>query len=433
MINDQAKTQRRLPFLILSASALCMYLLLTWLLSKPFIGRLSLGNADEEGLLRAVRHDDRNASYYFLLGRFYLTTIERPDVKRAIDHYRTSIRLTPLQAGAWLDLAKAYRADGQITQSEDSFERAVKLSPNNADLMWEAGTYWLINNKPDMAVAALKRYLLLVPERQKDVYDLCWKLNVDNRSLLRDLVPDTFEYRSTYLSYLIAAGHVPEAREAWNTIEMQHLDQDLFITYVNFLIAHNLYDEAGKVWEEINKQRADAGAFDERALMWNPGFEDTIVNGGFDWMITERDGVNVFIDDSIRMSGNRSLGVSFDGQHNPDIIMARQIVPVTPSSQYSLRGYVRTESLTTTNGIVVSVSGHTCSGLHTRSEVLTGSNFWKEVSIDFAVPAECRAVIIAIRRDKSDKFDNKIEGTAWIDGMTLKPRALSQTRISEKR
>ena len=432
MINDQQRPQKTLAFLPLSVSAVFIYILVLWLLSRPFTGWLFLGQADEKGLLAAIRYDSGNASYHYLLGRYYLMNINSPDYPKAIEHYRSSLQVSPLQAGAWIDLSKAYQANGQAAQSQESFERAVKLSPNNADLMWEAGTYWLINNRPDMAVAALKRYLLLVPDRQNDVYDLCWKLRLDNRSILQDLLPDSFTYRSHYLSYLIGTNHVTEARETWETIDVQSLDKDLFIKYVNFLVANSLYDEAWKIWEEITGQIEGMGEYDEAAMIWNPGFEQEILNGGFDWKISEIAGVNVFIDDAIRMSGTRSLGVSFDGQHNPDITIARQIVRTKPSSQYSLRGYVKTDSLTTTNGIFIIVSGHNCSNLNKRSETLTGSNFWKELSVDFDVPSDCGAVIIAVRREKSVKFDNKIEGTAWIDGITLKPQGIIQTSNSVK-
>ena len=432
MINDQQRPQKTLAFRVFSVSAVFIYVLVFWLLSRPFTGWLSLGKADEKGLLAAIRYDKSNASYHFLLGRYYLMSLNSPDYPKAIARYRASIQMSPLQAGAWIDLSKAYQANGQTAQSQESFERAVKLSPNNADLMWEAGTYWLINNRLDMAVAALKRYILLVPARQTDVYDLCWKLRLDNRSILQDLLPDSFEYRSQYLSYLISTNHVTEAREAWETIDVQSLDKDLFIKYVNFLVAHNLYDEAWKIWEEITRQIEGTGAYDETTIIWNPGFEHEMLNGGFDWKISEIAGVNVFIDDTIRMSGNHSLGVSFDGQHNPDITIARQIVRAKPSSPYSLRGYVKTDSLTTTNGIFLLVSGHNCSNFNKSSEVLTGSNFWKELSVDFDVPSDCGAVMIAVRREKSGKFDNKIEGTAWIDGMTLKPRGIIQTSNSVK-
>jgi hypothetical protein len=103
------------------------------------------------------------------------------------------------------------------------------------------------------------------------------------------------------------------------------------------------------------------------------------------------------------------------------------VVRIKPSTKYSLKGYIRTEALSTANGIFLNVLGQDCGGLNKRSEAVTGTGFWKEVSVDFETPADCRAVTISIRREKSNRFDNRIEGTAWIDGITMKQQWALQT------
>jgi hypothetical protein len=430
MTNERTIPKQAFSSLFFSFAAVLVYIVLIWLLSKSFLGRLSLGKADEQGLLAALRFDSNNSAYHYLLGSYYHTNLLSPDAEKAIRHYREAIRSSPLQAGVWVDLSKTYRAIGQTKESEYSLERAVKLSPYNPDLMWEAGTYWLINNRPDRAAEALRRYILLAPTGQDTVYDLCWRLHLGNDYILQNLLPNSYAYRSAYLSYLIGSDHAPEALELWKTINLDKLDKDLFIRYVNFLIADGFYDEAWATWREVTGRIEGTDKSDDSSLVWNPGFEQEILNGGFGWRIGETEGVRVFFDNSIRMSGNRSLGVSFDGAHNPDVTVAKQVIRIKPATKYTLKGYVRTDMLTTTNGIFLSVSGHNCSGLNERSGVVTGTSFWQELSVDFDAPADCRAVTIAIRREKSNKLDNKIEGTAWIDGITVKQLGISQANSS---
>ena len=194
-----------------------------------------------------------------------------PDTEKAIGHYRESIRKSPLQANVWIDLSKAYRANGQTAESERSFERAVRLSPNDPALMWEAGTFWLINNKPDKAVGALKRYMLLAPAKQNDVYGLCWSLQLGNTYILQNLLPDNYEYRSGYLSYLISTGHAAEAQETWKTIDINKLDKDLFMKYVNFLILSGLYDEAWTIWKEVTGKMEGMEKHDDTIAGMEPG------------------------------------------------------------------------------------------------------------------------------------------------------------------
>ncbi len=419
-INRLNRQEGAVSNLVLPFLAILVYAILIWTLSKPFIGWLSLENADEKGLSSALQYDKDNATYHYLLGRYYHLNITNPDLEKAVKHYTSSVKLNPLQAGAWINLSKVYQIKGQNDKAEHALKRAVKLNPNNPDLMWDAATFWLINNMSHKAVSALKQYILLMPERQREVYDLCWKLRLNNEYIFASLVPGSYSYQSRYLMYLLSTKRTDESREVWAILDKDNLDRNLFISYVNFLINNSLYDDAETAWKKITDRIEDLSENDPSSLIWNPSFENEILNGGFDWSVREVEGADVFLDDIIRMKGSRSIGVTFDGRHNPDITIAQQVVRVNPGTPYKLKGYIKTSSITTTNGIFISVQGHKCSGLNKNSDTITGSTFWREVSVDFETPVDCNAIIVKIRRARSTKFANKIEGTAWIDGITLK-------------
>jgi len=264
------------------------------------------------------------------------------------------------------------------------------------------------------------------------VYDLCWKLKLENSFIIGNIVPQTYLYQSGYLSYLMAAQKTAEAVDAWKALDPISIEKKDFIAYTNFLIAQGLYSQAESVWNEITALIEGMHGREANSLLWNHGFESEPLNGGFDWRITEVEGVNVFIDDSVKMTGSRSLGIFFDGQHNPDITVAQQVIPVAPGTYYSLRTYIKTDGITTKNGVFVQVQGHNCAGLDARTDSVTGSGYWKELTADFTTPASCSAAVIKIRRERSQKLDNKIEGTAWIDGIILKTQTAIQTSSSKK-
>lgn len=404
----------------LTIPAVVIYFILLILIGKPFIGWLLIGQADRVGLTAALRFDGNNPTYHYLLARHYHLNLNEPDMDKALQHYKRSLALSPLQPGAWIDISKTYQINGQRTEAEYALERAVSISPNNPTLMWEAGTFWLINNSIDRAAATLREYLHILPDRHKEVYDLCWKLRLDNSYILANLVPDSYEYQSKYLMYLISTKRMDETQAVWSALDRNKLEKNIFIAYVNSLINSSEYDRAIAAWKEITEKMDESNSNDKTSLVWNPTFEKELLNGGFDWIINEAKGVDVFLDDTIRMTGNRSIGVTFDGMHNPDITILQQVVMVKPGTRYTLRGYIKTSSLTTTNGIFLSVQGHNCSMPYRKSDTVTGTSFWRELLVDFETPDGCNAIMIRARREKSVKLDNKIEGTAWIDGITLK-------------
>ncbi|MBI5076265.1 MAG: tetratricopeptide repeat protein [Nitrospirae bacterium] len=401
-------------------------------LGARVLGWYSFREQNEKALTAAVRWDSGNASYHYLLGKYYHINLDSPDMQKAIEAYQESLRRTPLQPGAWIDLSKAYQLNGQMPEAEHALERAVKLNPNNPSLLWEAGTFWLMNNMTEKAVAVLKQYLLLEPAMQTMVYDLCWKLKLENSFIIGNIVPQSYPYQSGYLSYLISTKKAAESAEAWKTLDPNSIEKKDFIAYTNFLIEQGLYAEAETIWNEVTAKIEGMHGREVNSILWNHGFESEPLNGGFDWKITEGQGANVFIDDSIKMTGTRSLGIVFDGQHNPDITIARQVVPITPGIHYVLRTYIKTDGITTKNGIFIQIQGHNCTGLEARTDSVVGSGYWKEVTVNFEMPASCSAAIVKIRRERSQKLDNKIEGTAWIDGIILKPQTAIQTSSSKK-
>jgi tetratricopeptide (TPR) repeat protein len=431
MNKNEARLQSTITSFVLSFFAVLVYIILIWHLYKPLAGQLMFRGKDETGLAAAIKYNPDNAAYHYLLGKHHHLSITNPDIKKAISHYRESLDLIPLQAAVWTDLAKAYQIDGQASEAEHAFERAVKLDPHNTDLLWEAGTFWLIRNNTGKAMKSLKRYIELLPEKQNFVYDLCFKLSLDNTYLLKDLVPDSYEYRANYLTYLMNTGRVEASEKTWQAIDLNRIDKNLFITYVNFLLDNGLYEKAEKLWEDITEKIEGLIKDSGHSLIWNYSFENDMLEGGFDWTARETEGANVFIDESVHMEGKRSLAIAFDGSTNPDILFARQLVAVIPSAKYTLTANIKTDGITTTNGIFIFVEGHKCKGLNKRTETITGTNFWKEISLDFDVPAQCSALTVNFKRERSNKFDNKVSGTAWIDKIIMKQQSVL-TSISAK-
>lgn len=342
------KINERLFFLSITIP---LYLLLLWSVSKPFLGKLSLSKIDEKGLLSAISYESRNATYHYLLGRFYHYGSEASDMNKAIEHYRGSIRLSPLQAGCWLDLSKAYQTAGLIGDADNTIERAIRLDPENPVLMWEAGTFYLINGNTEKAVKALRRFILLRPERQEYVYDILYKLPLNSQYILTNLIPESYPYYRRYLLYLISTDRTEESKSLWKRMEGARVDDELFIRYTDFLISKHLYEEAENIWKDFIDKRFEVKREEPASLLYNSSFESEILNGGFDWRIGKAEGVKIFLDRDIHILGGCSLRVTFDGKQNPDITIASQVVRVSLKRGYKLRGYIKTDSITTTNGL----------------------------------------------------------------------------------
>ncbi len=403
--------------LLLLLIAIPLYLFLMWFAIRPLLGSLFF-SPNEKALLSAISYDSRNATYHYLLGRFYHYSSEAPDLRKAIRFYRESLRLSPLQGGCWLDLSKADQIAGLIKDADREMERAMGLYPKNPAVRWEAGTFFLINGNIGMAVRSLKEFILLRPERQETVYDMIWKLPLNPQYIVANLIPPSYPYYKRYLLYLTSTDRLQESKDLYEIMEGSEIEDALFVRYTDFLISKHLYEDAENIWNDLLKKKFWQRE-EQSSLPWDGSFELDILNGGFDWKVNETEGVDVFLDRDVHLFGKRSLGVTFDGAHNPDISIASEVVRVVPKTRYILRGYIKTDSITTTNGLFLLIKGHDCEGFSKKSDVITGTNIWREVYVEFQTPPDCSAISIKVRRDRSYKLDNKIGGTAWIDGISL--------------
>ena len=84
----------------------------------------------------------------------------RKDYGMAEDRLRRAMEAAPKQVGRVVDLARFLSKRGRIEESEETFQEAERIAPNNPKLLYErAETYIQARRNMEMARALLKRYL----------------------------------------------------------------------------------------------------------------------------------------------------------------------------------------------------------------------------------------------------------------------------------
>lgn len=370
---------------------------------------------DPKGLERALTIVPENARYYYLLG---LQRYDNNDPDGSIRYFLKSLRLNPTDSKAWLELARSFIEKGNNDKASYALMRAIRMDGKSPDVIWEAGLLSLMNGNNEDASRLLRRYLSMMPSEQDKLYSILFTIGADSDFIIRSLLPNQYEFYKRYLYFLIRNRLTKEAIDLWPLIRDMDPERELYIRYCDFLIQSGYAEKATDLWEdfikrfEIKKEGTDN-------IIWNGDFEYKPEGGCFDWRIGKSEGVKVFIDRDISRTGESSLTINFNGQTNPDISVASQVVSVKQGKRYRVTSYVRTENITTKNGVFMYINGHNCGLSYLRTEPLIGTNLWKRLDIEFKVPFGCDAVQVGIRRERSEKFDNKISGDAWIDSISM--------------
>jgi len=390
-------------------------IVISLLISRNFIADYLGAKNDLEGVGLAAKIVPEDARHFYILG---LLKYADNDTDSSIKFFSRSLSLNPFDSKTWLGLARSYIDKGEHNSGSYALERAISLDRNTPDILWEAGLLSLMNNDPKMASGLLKRYMSMMPSEQERLYSMLFAIGADSDYIFDNIIPPEYEYRKRYLYFLISNKLIREAMDVWDRMGKMHPEKELYIRYCDFLLSSGHIDKAIKLWDgflkefEISREKTDN-------IIWNGDFEKSLEKGCFDWRTGRAEGVRVFIDRGIFRTGEASLTASFNGQTNPDIYIASQIVPVRQGARYRLLGYMRTENITTKNGIFLEIKGHRCEFNPLRSEPQVGTNLWKRIELDFSIPNGCEAVMIGIRRERSQKFDNRISGDVWIDSLSV--------------
>ncbi len=412
-------------------TAVAVSVIMVVVLLRPLVAQVITASPQASAtrlrLARAVVPED--AGYAMRLALVDYVTHDREALERAVTYLRKALAKNPAEGRAWLLLARSYEDLGLSPPATYAFKRAGLLERSDKGVQWETGVLLLTQGQTKDAVPFFRQYVALNPSARPEIYGLFFAMGFPPAYILDTLVANEYgEYRA-YLDFLMAHRLLSEAEAVWQRMGSWDRSRTDYLTYVDFLINANKIDQALTVWGEYRRSFGLLGDPDSVAsLIWNGSFELPVQDGGFDWRLGKADGTDVFIDQDVRRSGRASLSAQFDGTSNPEVYLASQIVPVTGGGQYLLMARVSTEALTTRNGIILEVAGQGCRGLAKKTEPVTGSTPWKDLELDFTVPPECKAIKVGIKRERSDRFDNKISGDVWVDSVTLYPQSsTSQT------
>ena len=415
---------RRAFFRIVLLAGSLAYLAAT---SVHVAGQWLLDHPSKENLERGIRWDSRNPSLWARYARQWLFLPDISESQRAVDAYLRAATLNPLDSGNWNGLANAYLQMGDKKNAETALRTELTAVPHSPDASWRLANFLLQEGRSPEAFPYLRAAATYERSFRFPVFDLGWKLLADPEVILRELVPSGVEARTDYLQFLLARRKLAEAYPVWKEIQTEKTVVVLGLgnAYVEALAAAGMGMEASRVWNELLDITGRTKTMPPGELLTNGDFEANLTNAGLDWRLTKGPGYKIELDEFVFQNGTRSLRVTFDGTSNPDFSGAWQVVPVEPNRDYRFQGYLKTDSITTDNGLYFGIASHGAppeERFFHSTENRVETAVWNREQLDFRTGPNTRVVLISLRRSQSRKLNNLIQGKAWIDNLSLKTR-----------
>lgn len=375
----------------------------------------------------AIKWDPANPEYYDALGTLMHFYADRGNSDEIVQLYQNATRLSPHDAQFWADLGAGYDWAGRSDDALDAFQHAQRLFPNSPDINWRLANFYVRSAKTPEALRTLGMVLQEDSTAGRRVFTLAVNATHNANALLKVLPPQPSVFFD-YLNFLIERGDIAGAEDVWARIlqlDLRFELRDVF-PYLDGLIQHKELEKLSKAWFTLAERfpRQVQHPTHGSNLVTNGGFESDIPNGGLDWRVVPIDGAVVSLDSVDTLEGLRALRITFDGSRNIDYGHVFQYVLVQPKTRYRFSAHVRVHGITSDSGPRFQVcDAYNMGHVFASSENLVRTSNWSEQQAEFTTFADTHLLLVRLIRPVSEKLDNKIAGTVWIDDVRLAPES----------
>ena len=395
-------------------------------LGVSFVGQWMLDHPTRENLERGLRWDSQQPSLWARYARQWHFRARTPESHRAVEGYKKAASLNPFDPATWRELATVQMERGDLDGAEAALRAELAVIPNSPQASWRMANLLLVRGRtaeayPYLITAAANDATLRHP-----VFDLAWKLEEDSDVIHKKLVPETPEARADYFRFLIIRKRLAEAYAVWKEIASAEPRRIVAgNSYAETLATAGMGHLAGRVWEELLALTGRASLRPAGELLTDGEFEGELANSGLGWRMNGAAGYQIALDSFVVQRGSQSLRVVFDGSANLNFGGVWQFVPVEPNRRYRFEGFLKTDGITTDNGLFFHVATQGAPreeafSIATPNRVETAG--WVREQLDFQTGPRTSVVVVQLRRSPSQKLNNLLQGKVWIDSVSLRPR-----------
>ena len=420
---DSPKTNVRIRWLV-CAAVFSLSAVISWAAVRHGMAASWSRSGQLHQWLRAAAWEPDNPEHWYQLGRYYQIDFENADVTRAISNYQRAASIAPGSAKYWLDLAEASETALQQVEAEQAFRRAQQAYPRSAEVSWRFGNFLLRQNRQDEAFRKIHDALTVQPSLTALAISRLWQSTQDIERILKLALPAGQETYWGAIDFLVEAREPGAAMVVWKRLMAGNPSFPLQKTFrlQDMLVETARAGDARSVWQQalavdVNQRGPQPGG----SLLWNGSFEQELLNGGLAWRFRPVAGAALSFDGRVAHSHSRSLRVVFDGTSNVDFRQPWQYVVVEPNTRYRLSAYFRTEGLTSSSDVRLEIEETHSGGARQATPRLAGTQYWAPRETEFTTAADTRLLRVVLRRHPSQKLDNKISGTIWMDDVSLVP------------
>ncbi len=325
----------------------------------------------------------------------------------------------PAEPENWAGLGEALALAGRDEEAEKAYDTAIRLGPNRPDILMRVTNWAFETDRIDLATELVRKTLSLVRDYDQVLYRFLRLAGLSPEETMARAIPEERGPMASYFQTVIRTEGSGAAQVVWRRMaELNLIETEDVPRYIAKLLEDGLQREA------VEAQRSVAGDHDpewpESNQVFNGGFEREPLGTALDWRIRPHNRVEMAMDREVKAEGEQSLRIRFEGGENIQFANVSQTLVLQPGAQYRLTAKVRSEKVTTDEGLRFEVRGRTDRERFTAETApIRGDSDWKEVELLFRTPPDLDSADLVLVRRKTYRLASKIQGTVWVDEVRL--------------
>jgi len=341
------------------------------------------------------------------------------DQIRSVSEYETAVSLAPHNYQLWLEYGKALARSGEMDKGESALRRAETLAPNYSVVHWTLGNALVREGKTDEGFAEIRRAVETDPGYAAPAVSIAFSLYEGDLPQIRGVVGDSAHANGALALALAKAKRFDEATQIWKSIPPSDIDEPL--TEIGRSLRRDLLSAKKFLLSEVVTLNDDAVY--SPGQIFDGGFEQGIKLENaptFEWQISEGSQPQVLQSTQQAHGGSRCLVLLFNSSDGNGLKQLTQTVAVRPGGKYSFQAFYHSD-LKSASPLVWQVVNATDNGLLAEIPLTDPVQTWTLVSVRFVVPSNSDGVILKLARRRCDWTICPINGSLWLDDLSLLP------------
>lgn len=339
---------------------------------------------------------------------------------KAFRHATKAVELVPANFEYRILLSAAAELKGDAEAAESALREAVKLAPNNVSVRWQMANLLLRVGKIEESLPEFRYVADAYPGWLANTLDLLWRASGGEMAVLERVVGDSAKAKLTFAMFLTEREMFEAAARAFSRSDhASRLQAPETGRVLEAFLKARQWEWADRLWRDTMSNGSNA----DQTLLWNGSFEHSPRKGlsQFDWQLNASRFAKLTIQEGGK-SGQRALRLAYQGMDTTRLEHeAKHLIYLQPGAAYRLECFAKPERLVTDEGPQVAVMrADTNEVLASSVPVSMAANAWQLLTVDFVVPADLPAVMVAIRQIPRYRYTEPTQGAIWFDDFSLK-------------